>query len=116
MQKRLLLFDIDSTLVATLGAGIKALQQIIARRYGAQDDLSDIEIAGRTDVTIAANILRKYRIQPTRENLEPFLDEYVTGLANLLPQLEGRVLPGVREILERLGPRPDRVLALLTGN
>ena len=39
--KRLLLFDIDSTLVATLGAGVKALQQIIERRYGVQDDLSD---------------------------------------------------------------------------
>jgi phosphoglycolate phosphatase len=114
--KRLLLFDIDSTLVATLGAGVKALQQIIERRYGVQDDLSDIEIAGRTDVTIATNILRKYRIEPTSENLESFLDEYVAGLAKLLPQLQGRVLPGVREILERLKPRPDRVLALLTGN
>jgi phosphoglycolate phosphatase-like HAD superfamily hydrolase len=116
MQKRLLLFDIDSTLVATLGAGVKTLQQIIERRYGAQDDLSDIEIAGRTDVTIAASILQKYRVQPTRENLEALLDEYVAGLANLLPQLEGWVLPGVREILERLKSRPDRVLALLTGN
>jgi phosphoglycolate phosphatase len=116
MQKRLLLFDIDSTLVSTLGAGVKALQQIIERRYGVEDDLSDIEIAGRTDVTIAANILRKYRIEPTPENLESFLDEYVAGLAKLLPQLQGWVLPGIREILERLKSRPDRVLALLTGN
>ena len=116
MQKRLLLFDIDSTLVSTLGAGVKALQQIVERRYGAQDDFSDIEIAGRTDVTIVANILRKYRIEPTPENLESFLDEYVAGLAKLLPQLQGHVLPGIREILERLKPRPDRVLALLTGN
>ncbi len=49
MQKRLLLFDIDSTLVATLGAGVTALQQIVQRRYGVQDDFSDIEIAGRTE-------------------------------------------------------------------
>jgi len=114
--KRLLLFDIDSTLVSTLGAGIKALQQIIERHYGVPDDLSDVEIAGRTDVTIATSILQKYRIEPSRENLEAFLDEYVAGLAKLLPQLRGRVLPGIREILERLKPRPDRVLALLTGN
>jgi len=116
MQKRLLLFDIDSTLVATLGAGVTALQQIVQRRYGVQDDFSDIEIAGRTDVTIATNILRKYRIEPTPENLESFLDEYVAGLAKLLPQLQGRVLPGIREILERLKPRRDRILGLLTGN
>src|SRR5437667_520693 len=85
--KRLLLFDIDSTLIATLGAGVKALQEIVERRFGRQDDFSDIEIAGRTDVTIATNILRKYRIEPTPENLESFLDEYVAGLAKLLPQL-----------------------------
>ena len=113
---RLLLFDIDSTLVATLGAGVKALQQIIERRYGARDDLSDIEIAGRTDTTIARNILLKYGIEPTPENVRSFLDEYLTGLEQLLPQLEGRVLPGIREILERLKSRPDRVLGLLTGN
>jgi phosphoglycolate phosphatase len=103
--KRLLLFDIDSTLVATLGAGIKALQQIIERRYGARDDLLDIEIAGRTDTTIARSILLKYRVEPTRENLQALLEEYLIGLEQLLPQLEGRVLPGIREILERIKPR-----------
>lgn len=114
--KRLLLFDIDSTLVATLGAGVQALQQIIERRYGVRDDLSDIEIAGRTDTTIARSILLKYNVEPTPENLQALLDEYLIGLEQLLPKLEGRVLPGIREILERMKPRPDRVLGLLTGN
>ena len=40
----------------------------------------------------------------------------VQSFTDLLPKLNGRVLPGVKEILERLHPREDRVLGLLTGN
>jgi phosphoglycolate phosphatase-like HAD superfamily hydrolase len=104
MQKRLLLWDIDATLVTTAGAGDKALKRIVQQRYGVADDFHDIEIAGRTDIAIVRSILKKYGV------------EYLAGLAEFLPQLNGRVLPGVAEILERLHANPDRILALLTGN
>ena len=116
MPKRLLLWDIDATLITSGGAGEKALKRIIEERFGVRDDLRDIEIAGRTDTGIAASILRKYQIEPTAENVAEFLDEYIHHLAKLLPQISGRVLPGVAEVLERLHQNPDRVLALLTGN
>lgn len=115
-QKRLLLWDIDATLITTAGAGDKSLRRAIARRYGAEDDLHDIEIAGRTDVAIAQAILRKYGTELSRENVASFLDEYLTGLEELLPDLAGHVLPGVGQLLERMHGDPDRVLALLTGN
>jgi phosphoglycolate phosphatase len=114
--KRLLLWDIDATLISTAGAGDKALKQIVARRWGVEDDFHDIEIAGRTDIAIARSILEKYCVPLTDENVREFLDEYLMRLERELPQLDGRVLPGVAEILERLHPNPDRVLALLTGN
>ena len=116
MPKRLLLWDIDATLITTGGAGEKALKGIVQRRFGVQDDLHDIEIAGRTDTGIAASILRKYQIEPTAESVAEFLHEYLHHLEDLLPQISGRVLPGVAEILQRLEQNPDRVLALLTGN
>jgi len=47
--KRLLLWDIDSTLITTGGAGDKALKRVVEERFGVRDDLHDIEIAGRTD-------------------------------------------------------------------
>jgi phosphoglycolate phosphatase len=115
-NKRLLLFDIDSTLVNTDGAGFKALQQIIRDRYGKNDALDDIEIAGKTDRNITADILRKYDVDPTNENVSRFLDEYVAHLARLLPQLHGKILPGISEILPRMKANPNRVLGLLTGN
>jgi phosphoglycolate phosphatase len=116
MPKRLLLFDIDGTLVNTLGAGTDALKIIIADRWRKQDDLSSIEIAGKTDANIVADILKKYDVDPTAANVETFLDEYVSHLARLLPTLSGRILPGIAEILSRMKSNPNRVLALLTGN
>ncbi len=61
MLKRLLLWDIDSTLISTGGAGEKSLKRIVQRRYGVADDFRDIEIAGRTDADIVTSILRKYQ-------------------------------------------------------
>jgi len=116
MSKRLLLWDIDATLITTGGAGDKALKRVVAERYGAEDDLHDIEIAGRTDAGIAQSILQKYGVEPNAIETAAFLDEYIAHLTTLLPQLNGRVLPGIAEILRRLHPKPDRVLALLTGN
>jgi phosphoglycolate phosphatase-like HAD superfamily hydrolase len=115
-NKRLLLWDIDSTLITTGGAGDRALRRVVKKRYGVDDDFHDIEIAGRTDAQIAASILKKYDVEPTSANVADFLEGYLANLEDLLPQIGGRVLPGVAEILERLAPREDRVLALLTGN
>ena len=116
MSKRLLLWDIDATLISTGGAGEKALRRIVQRRFGVEDDFHDIEIAGRTDGAIAASILRKYGVEQTDDKAAAFLDEYLAGLEEMLPQIPGRVLPGIAEILRRMEAKPDRVLGLLTGN
>ncbi len=115
-KKRLLLFDIDGTLINSAGAGVAALRDVLRDQFGISDDLSGIEIAGRTDSGIVHQILRKIRIEPNESNTARFLDQYVEFLAAELPQRRGRVLPGVREMLERLKQRPHLVLGLLTGN
>jgi phosphoglycolate phosphatase len=115
-DKRLLLWDIDATLITTGGAGDKALKRAVEERFGVRDDLHDIEIAGRTDSGIAAQILRKYNVEATTEYVGSFLADYLRFLEEFLPLTSGRVLPGVAEILDRLHDDPDRVLALLTGN
>jgi phosphoglycolate phosphatase len=115
-NKRLLLFDIDGTLVSTGGAGVRALKLVIEKRYGVQDDLHDVEIAGRTDSGIAASILKKYGASETNGNVGDFLDEYVGFLEQTISTTDGQILPGMSEILNRMKARPDRVLGLLTGN
>jgi phosphoglycolate phosphatase len=115
-QKRLLLFDIDGTLIQSGGAGVFALQRVLADRFQIEDDLRDIEIAGMTDSGIVINILKKHRIPPNPENVAAFLDSYVHFLSLELPQRVGTLLPGVLDLLRKLKTRPRVVLALLTGN
>src|SRR5437870_9794247 len=115
-NKRLLLFDIDGTLVHSGGAGVHALKLTLAERFGIADDLHDIEIAGMTDSGIVVSILKKHRIPAINENVSAFLDSYVHFLSLELPRREGKLLPGVLELLEKLKSRRHVVLALLTGN
>ncbi len=115
-HKRLLLFDIDGTLVHSGGAGVHALKLTLVERFGIADDLHDIEIAGVTDSGIVVSILRKHKIPVTNENISAFLDSYVHFLSIELPRCEGKLLPGVLELLGKLKSRPHLVLALLTGN
>ena len=115
-KKRLLLFDIDGTLITSGGAGEHALKLTISERFGITDDLRDIEIAGMTDSGIVANILKKHGMAQTKENIAAFLDTYVQFLSLELPRRKGTLLPGVLPLLEKLKRRDHLVLALLTGN
>jgi phosphoglycolate phosphatase-like HAD superfamily hydrolase len=114
--KRLLLWDIDGTLVNTGAAGQHAIVRATAERFGGDGDLSGVEIAGRTDVGIAHQVLEKYSEPITDEGVHSFLDLYLRFLAEELPRRKGCVLPGVRELLERSAQHSDTTLALLTGN
>src|SRR4051794_21746424 len=62
IEKRLLLFDIDGTLIHSAGAGVHSLRHTLAERFGIEDELTDIEIAGMTDSGIVISILNKHRI------------------------------------------------------
>ncbi len=114
METTLLLFDIDGTLLTTGGCGQRALRGAVRDFFGCEDDLQEIEIAGRTDTSIARQLLRKYN--GDEERALEVLEHYLRHLPTLLPEADGRLLPGVRELLDALHGRDDVVLALLTGN
>jgi phosphoglycolate phosphatase-like HAD superfamily hydrolase len=115
-SRRLLLFDIDGTLIDSGGAGIQSLKDVLQKQFGISDDLRDIEIAGKTDTGIVHQILRKQKIAADDATTTAFLDLYLEFLAEELPQRNGKILPGVKELLPRLRERPQNVLGLLTGN
>lgn len=115
-RKRLLLWDIDGTLLNTGRAGVHALINRVRERFGADDDLSDIEFAGRTDRAIIRDILAKYGRGTTDDEIRAFAEGYLVRLRNELPRRDGEVLPGVRKLLLHLKSQPFIVLGLLTGN
>jgi phosphoglycolate phosphatase len=116
VSKKLLLFDIDGTLLTSGGAGERALRRGFRDRFGIDDDLARVEIAGRTDSGIARRMLATHGLDETPENLAAFFDGYLHFLSEELPASPGTLLPGIVALLEALHPRPDIVLALLTGN
>src|SRR5882724_10731365 len=110
-HKRLVLFDIDGTLIHSGGAGVHALKLTLAERFDIADDLHDIEIAGMTDSGIVISILKKHKIPATNENIAAFLDTYIHFLSLELPRRAGELLPGVLELLNKLKTRSNLVLA-----
>jgi len=115
-DRQLLLFDIDGTLLTSGGAGESALRAAVRDRFGVEDDLSGVEIAGRTDSGIARQLLIRHGQDPTPEAVTAFLDRYLHHLPQQLPRRPGRLLPGIVALLDALRSNPRLVLALLTGN
>jgi phosphoglycolate phosphatase-like HAD superfamily hydrolase len=115
-KRRLLLWDIDGTLISTGAAGNRAIVLATAQRFGGDGNLDDVEIAGRTDAAIAHQILAKHGEPVTDQTVSTFLELYLELLAQELPRSKGHALPGVLALLERLQNQPETELGLLTGN
>lgn len=116
---RIILFDIDGTLLLTGGAGLRALDRVFRARYGVEDAYRGVEFHGRTDAAIIRAMLRRHLGRDPEDGELPLLgDLYVEALETVLA--EGtpafRVLPGAREALEALHLRADVTLGLATGN
>jgi len=112
---KLLLWDIDGTLLASGGAGARALEQTVTDVFGYAANLSDIDWAGRTDQWITGQIFAKYGIEHTTEHADRLIDSYLAGLPEHLTATTN-VLPGVVQILEVAHGRDDITQGLLTGN
>lgn len=113
---RLLLFDIDGTLVLTGGAGVRAMTRAFEDLFGVSDAFAGIPMPGRTDAWILADAAATHAVPPPA--LDRFVDVYVDHLAREIeaPGPRKGVMPGVRALLDRLSARDDVYLALLTGN
>ena len=71
---RLLLFDIDGTLVNTGGAGVEALKLIVHNRFSAKDDLRDIEIGAQLEQVDSCERLTNGRTsEPKKTTSRAFL-------------------------------------------
>ncbi len=117
---KMLLFDVDLTLVNTGGAGIRALNQATRDVLGVPEVMSGITPHGKTDPAIVREIVNQID-QSHRHNLQSvatsILDEYLSYLKREVRDSQGyRVLPGIVHLLEEISSREDIRLGLATGN
>ncbi len=115
-MKKLILWDIDGTIIRTNRSGIIALVRAFAQLHGREPDPAKVDVAGRTDRWIIARMLEAEGMTATPEAIHSILEGYLALLAGELAARPGRVLPGIHELLETLHARTDFVQALLTGN
>lgn len=116
IARKLLLWDIDGTILHTGKAGETALGRAMEKLYGINRGLQGLEIAGRTDKWIVEQLLGRDEKPNGLEEVAQFLDVYVELLAEELPRRNGGLHPGVLGILEEAHKRAELVQALLTGN
>ena len=117
-MNRLVLFDIDGTLISDGGASREAFGSALRETYGYGGDLSRYDFSGRTDPQIATMVLRDAAVpDEVIEGRMPDLWRiYLAGLARNATRERVRVLAGIRELVETLAAMDGITLALLTGN
>lgn len=115
-MKKLILWDIDGTLLRTGRAGIVALTRAFAQLHGREPDMSKVEVAGRTDKWITSRMLEENGLPVTTPHIHDLIDAYLALLPQEISTRPGLVLPGVQTLLDTLRARADVAQGLLTGN
>ena len=115
---KVILFDIDGTLVLTGGAGVRAMARAFEDLFDVPNAFRSVHMAGRTDAGILFDTVAAHGIPPDAVDLARFREVYVAHLRDEIEHAGPRkgVMPGVRPLLNRLAERGDTYLALLTGN
>jgi phosphoglycolate phosphatase-like HAD superfamily hydrolase len=114
---RLVLFDIDGTLVHTGGAGTAAFTKTFAKHFHLHHGTEQMKFAGRTDVSLVREFFRIHGLAESPANFEMFFEHYVFWLEHILEINGGETCRGVRQFLRDLQSLPQApVLGLLTGN
>src|SRR5690349_20799485 len=115
---KLVLFDIDGTLLTDRGASREAFGDALRAIYGYDDDLSRYDFSGRTDPQITHMVLGDagFAHDDIEAHLPRLWERYLAGLARNATPERVRVMPGIRELVSALHEHDDVALALLTGN
>lgn len=115
---KLVLFDIDGTLLLSGGAGKRALNETFEELCGVAGGFDGIPVAGRTDPLLLDDALARHGVTAASDLRARFHDRYCDRLAETIlgPLPRKGLMPGVRSLLARLAGRGDLASSLLTGN
>jgi len=116
--RRLILFDVDGTLLSTNGQAGRAIGAALRETFGTAGPIEGYAFSGKTDPQIVFELTSMGGVD--RAAVEPRLAEvfqrYCRRLEGALNPGNTRPLPGVRSLLDELARHADVAVGLLTGN
>jgi len=115
---KLILFDIDGTLINSGGAGSESMQIAFQKVWGIQNGFKDIFMMGKTDPAILEEALKKHNLTWDESRINTFKKYYFTTLKKEIKKDRPgkRVCPGIIPLLQYLYTSKENFLSLLTGN
>lgn len=114
---RLVLFDIDGTLLHTNSVGIRAFTKTLELEFNIPNGTAGLKFAGRTDTGLVRELFVKHGIEVSKKNFRAFFDCYTDLLARMLAETGGEICPGASDLIAELQKMPQPpTLGLLTGN
>lgn len=121
-MKKLVLFDLDGTLVNAGGAGRTSLRKAIKELYGVEPEFDHSLISGRTDLdnfSIVYSLIKKGK-KPTATEMKKMKAKYLeilpTEVHAVVRCKKYDLIPGVEKFLKMLAKDKDVILGLGTGN
>ena len=115
---KLILFDIDGTLISTGGAGSESMRVAFEQIWGIPDGFKNIFMMGKTDSSILREALKNNDLNWDESKVNKFLDHYFQTLKQeIIKDRPGKkICPGIIPLLDSLYNQENYFLALLTGN
>ena len=112
---RLILFDIDGTLIDSGGAGVRSLDLAFREMFSIDKGFDGISMAGKTDTQIIKEGLTKHGLS-ANGNIEKIIIGYLKHLQREINNNKKHVKPGIHDLLMQLKRKNHSGLGLLTGN
>ncbi|WP_353683992.1 HAD family hydrolase [Thermodesulfovibrio sp. 3907-1M] len=113
---KLILFDIDGTLISAGGAGTRSLNRAFEKVLGIKDAFKNFEMAGKTDVQIIKEGLILHGIEPSISLVSELIESYLKNLTVEINNNSKHLKPGVKDFIEFIHYELKYPIGLLTGN
>lgn len=118
MNRKLILFDIDGTLVWTRGAGREATRHAMIEVFGTCAALDTHHFGGKTDWQTLVELLHAHGM--TDADIQRRMPDYNIVMGQHVERVIGNypvtACPGALDLVNELRQRDDVVLGLVTGN
>ncbi len=113
---KILLWDIDGTLIRSGNAGHRAMNAAALAVFGLQDAFTNFDFGGRTDPWVLDLLCRQHRLEAPPDRIERFYAVYVESLRRELHNPRALTCAGIRETLALFHSTTGTAQGLLTGN